>query len=55
MNFMNAIEIKATLGLSYWDSLIIAAAERASCPAVFIEDLNDGQQYGTVKVVNPFK
>ena len=55
MNFMNAIEIKATFGLSYWDSLIIAAAERAFCPVVFSEDLNDGQQYGTVKVVNPFK
>ena len=55
MNFMNAIEIKASFGLSYWDSLIIAAAKRASCPVVFSEDLSDGQQYETVMVVNPFK
>ena len=52
---LRGLEIKASFGLSYWDSLIIAAAERASCPVVFSEDLNDGQQYGTVKVVNPFK
>ncbi len=52
---LRGLEIKASFGLSYWDSLIIAAAERASCPVVFSEDLNDGQQYGTVAVVNPFK
>ena len=52
---LRVLEIKAQFGLSYWDSLIIAAAERASCKVVFSEDLNDGQQYGDVTVVNPFK
>ena len=51
---MRGLEIKASFGLSYWDALIIAAAERASCPVVFSEDLSDGQQYGIVTVVNPF-
>lgn len=52
---LRGLGIKATFGLPYRDSLIMAAAERSSCPIVFSEDLNDGQQYGTVKVVNPFK
>ena len=52
---LRGLEIKAQFGLSYWDSLIIAAAERDSCKVVFSEDLNDGQTYGSVLVINPFK
>ena len=52
---LRGLEIQAQFGLSYWDSLIIAAAERASCKVIFSEDLNDGQTYGSVLVMNPFK
>ena len=51
---LRAIEIQADCQLSYWDSLIIAAAEFASCDIVWSEDLNDGQRYGSVIVRNPF-
>ena len=51
---LRAIEIQETCQLSYWDSLIIAAAEFASCDTVWSEDLNDGQRYGSVTVRNPF-
>ena len=51
---LRAIEIQETCQLSYWDSLIIAAAEFASCDTVWSEDLNDGQCYGSVTVRNPF-
>ena len=40
--------------MSYWDALIIAAAEAASCEIVWSEDMNDGQVYGGVTVRNPF-
>lgn len=40
--------------ISYWDGLIIAAAERASCARLITEDLNDGQEYNGVAVFNPF-
>ena len=40
--------------ISYWDALIIAAAERASCARIYSEDLNAGQSYNGVAVVNPF-
>ncbi len=41
--------------LSYWDSLIVAAARDAGCTEVHSEDLSDGQDYGGVVVVNPFR
>ena len=40
--------------ISYWDALIVAAAERADCQRILSEDLNPGQVYHGVKVENPF-
>lgn len=40
--------------ISYWDAAIIAAAQAMECDAVYSEDLNAGQDYGGVQVVNPF-
>lgn len=40
--------------ISYWDALIVAAAESAGCHVVFSEDLSDGATYGSVRVENPF-
>ncbi len=36
--------------ISFWDSLILAAAGRASCSIVYSEDLNPGQLYSGVEV-----
>ncbi len=40
--------------ISYWDSLIVAAAKIASCGFLLTEDLQDGQKLDGVEVVNPF-
>jgi predicted nucleic acid-binding protein len=40
--------------ISYWDALIIAAAERAGCLRIFSEDLNSGQSYNGILIENPF-
>jgi predicted nucleic acid-binding protein len=40
--------------ISYWDALIIAAAERARCKRILSEDLNAGQIYHGIKITNPF-
>jgi predicted nucleic acid-binding protein len=40
--------------VSFWDALIIQAAERSGASVLCSEDLSDGQAYGSVKVVNPF-
>jgi predicted nucleic acid-binding protein len=41
--------------ISYWDAAIIEAARGADCEIVLSEDLNDGQDYGGVRVINPFR
>ncbi|ERF60140.1 toxin-antitoxin system, toxin component, PIN family [Treponema socranskii subsp. socranskii VPI DR56BR1116 = ATCC 35536] len=35
--------------------MIIAAAEKAKCEFIISEDLNPGQTYRGVMVINPFK
>ncbi len=40
--------------LSYWDAAILAAAKSMGCRVVFSEDLNPGQVYDGVTVLNPF-
>jgi predicted nucleic acid-binding protein len=49
------IDISILSQLSFWDGLIIAAAEFAKCTTLVSEDLNDGQVIRGVKIVNPFR
>ena len=50
----NAIERSERYTIPYWDAAIIAAAEALGAQTVYSEDLSDGQQYGRVRVINPF-
>lgn len=50
----HALEVAGRFQISYYDALIIAAARLANCDIVYSEDLNAGQDYGGVRVVNPF-
>lgn len=49
-----ALELTSLFSISFWDALIIAAAEKAGCQRLLSEDLNPGQIYGTILAVNPF-
>lgn len=40
--------------LSFWDSLIVAAARTAFCGFLLTEDLKDGLKLDGMEVVNPF-
>ena len=40
--------------LSWWDALIITAAQTCECKVLLTEDLQDGQAFSAVRVVNPF-
>ena len=51
----NAMCIKEEYGIQYYDALIIATAEKLGCTEIVSEDLNDGQFYHGMAVVNPFK
>jgi predicted nucleic acid-binding protein len=41
--------------ISYWDALILVAAESAGCRSMLSEDLAHGATYGSVLVENPFQ
>ena len=49
-----ALATKQRYQVSYWDAAIIEAARAAGCAVVLSEDLNRGQDYGGVRVLNPF-
>ncbi len=49
-----ALKTKARWQTSYWDAAIIEAARAAGCKELLSEDLNHGQNYGGVRVINPF-
>jgi predicted nucleic acid-binding protein len=49
------VQISQRYQTSYWDGAIIAAAHAAGATALYSEDLNHGQVYGDVTVINPFK
>ncbi len=51
---LEAITVQQRYSLSFWDAMILASAARLGCGVVWSEDLNDGQEYDGVKVVNPF-
>lgn len=40
--------------LSFWDALIVAAAKSSACQYLLTEDLQPGQDFDGVIVVNPF-
>ena len=49
-----AVRIHQKHSISFWDALILQAAEDAGAGVVYSEDLKAGQRYGAVQVVNPF-
>ena len=51
---MAALDSRQRFQLSYWDAAIIEASRALGCELVLSEDLNDGQDYGGVRVANPF-
>jgi predicted nucleic acid-binding protein len=40
--------------ITYWDGAMLAAAQRLGAPVMYSEDLNHGQFYGPVRVIDPF-
>ena len=50
----NAIDINIRTQFSFWDSLMLSAANYAKCSVLYSEDLNDGQIVDGVTIRNPF-
>jgi predicted nucleic acid-binding protein len=51
---LEAVQIAERFQIGHFDAQILAAAKRMGCATVYSEDLNSGQDYGGVRVVNPF-
>src|SRR5258708_6103732 len=51
---LEAVQVAERFQTSHFDAQILAAAKRMGCKTVYSEDLNHGQDYGGVRVVNPF-
>ena len=50
---LKALDIEMRYRISFWDALIIEAAEEAGASILYSEDLAAGQHYGAIQVVNP--
>ncbi len=49
-----ALRLTGRYRLSWYDSLIVAAALESGCEVLYSEDLQHGQRFGQLKVENPF-
>jgi len=50
---LEALDLEDRYQISFWDALIIQAAEASGATVLYSEDLSDGQTYRGVRVVNP--
>ena len=51
---LQALEIEDRYKTSFWDALILHAAEISGAAVLYSEDFSANQKYGSVRVVNPF-
>ena len=49
-----AREIQYAHPLSWWDAMVVAAAQVQACSVLLTEDLQDGQVFGSLRVRDPF-
>ena len=53
-SILEALEIEERFQVSFWDALILQAAESAGVEVLYSEDLSNGQRYHSVRVTDPF-
>jgi predicted nucleic acid-binding protein len=46
--------VESRFGLTYWDALLVAAAQHQSCTLMLTEDLQHDQVIDGVRIVSPF-
>jgi predicted nucleic acid-binding protein len=50
---LQALDIELRYKISFWDALIVQAAEASGASILYSEDLSSGQHYRGIEVVNP--
>jgi predicted nucleic acid-binding protein len=53
-SILEALDVEALYRISFWDALVVQAAQASGAEVLYSEDLSDGQKYGSVRVINPF-
>lgn len=54
-SILEAIDLELRYRISFWDALVVHAAQMSGAEVLYSEDLSDGQAYGSVRVVNPLR
>ncbi len=54
-SILEALDLESRYQVSFWDALVIQAAQVGRAEILYSEDLSDGQRYGSVLVRNPLK
>ncbi len=49
------LDIAERYNFSIYDSMLLAAAQKANCTTFFSEDMQHGQKVGGLTIRNPFK
>jgi len=52
--YEDALRLHTAAKLQWYDSLIVCAASDAGCSILYSEDMQHGQKFGSLKIVNPF-
>jgi predicted nucleic acid-binding protein len=52
-SILGALEIESRYNISFWDAMIVRAAQVARADVLYSEDLSDGQTFGSGRAVNP--
>ena len=53
-SILEAMDAERRYKLSFWDALIVVAAQKSEADELLSEDFSHGQQFGSVRVRNPF-
>ncbi len=54
-DLLRASDLQQTYQLAFWDAQVVQSAASLGCKKLLSEDLNHGQIYNDVQVINPFK
>jgi predicted nucleic acid-binding protein len=52
--YKEALQLHSRYRLPWYDSLIVAAAQESGCEILYTEDFQHEQQFGELRVKNPF-
>jgi predicted nucleic acid-binding protein len=54
-SILESLDLEEQYQISFWDALVVQAAQASGAAVLYSEDLSDGQMYGGVRVVNPLR